>query len=172
MSKTNKILLTLGITTIIFILGYGLIKSYSKYNNNIEGQATVDAAVGITKDNMFQTLNVELDSIVPGDTKTYNFAVTNYDTSTSKLNEVTMEYTIEIEKSDNIPVDIVLYKDSVNTNILDNDLKTSGQRFGFSEEQTHNYSLIISWDSSNNSYEYNDLTDYLDIKIHSEQITS
>ncbi len=145
-----------------------VVQTFALYDSNVNGDIVIKSAIPITKDNMEATLNFHLDDMIPGTTKTYNFSVTNY--NNNQINEVTMNYKIKILKSNNIPVNVMLYKNGSLVNLLNADLECLDNILNLGVEQTDNYQLVINWNIADNDYTYSGLTDYLDVKIESVQV--
>ena len=90
----------------------------------------------------------------------------------NKTSEVAMEYTLEINNANNLPVEFELYscKSGVtdNTNLLDNN-KTSKIKLGLNDEEQE-YKLKIKWNQENKNYQYAKVIDYVQIVLNSSQI--
>ena len=102
--------------------------------------------------------------------KEYVFKVSNKEED--KISEVAMEYTLEINNANNLPVEFELYscKSGVtdNTNLLDNN-KTSKIKLGLNDEEQE-YKLKIKWNQENKNYQYAKVIDYVQIVLNSSQI--
>ena len=152
------------------LLGVSLffgVRTYAKYVSSASGNGSIMIAVPIIENNTLTTIPLDLNEIAPGDTKEYTFKVTNYEGD--KLNEVKMNYSIKIDKSSNVPVEIKLFKNSGTDNVL-TELESTNNILGFESKQDDTYKLVINWDSSLNDYTYKDLPDYLDIIITGVQV--
>lgn len=151
----------------IFLLVAGLSYTYSRFTSSIEDESVIATALFLNTSNLSETLSVSLDDMTPGMTKSYTFAVKNFDET--RRNEVALTYDIKVIKSDNIPVSVTLYKNGVEENILNSELTSLNNEMGFIVNQTDTYVLNIVWDITDNGYEYSDLVDYLDVDINSKQ---
>ena len=102
--------------------------------------------------------------------KEYVFKVSNKEED--KISEVAMEYTLEINNANNLPVEFELYscKSGVtdNTNLLDNN-KTSKIKLGLNDEEQE-YKLKIKWNQESKNYQYAKVIDYVQIVLNSSQI--
>lgn len=141
-------------------------KTYSRYQSQSASEAPVNIATLIFDDNRETTFNLKLDDMVPGSVKEYPFDVVNFEGN--NISKTVMDYEIAITKSNNIPLTVKLLKGDSLTTCLDNNLICAG-RMGIAEKQTDSYKLVIEWSIEDNSYEYNGLTDYLDINISAVQ---
>ncbi|MDO5569177.1 MAG: hypothetical protein Q4G04_03605 [bacterium] len=122
----------------------------------------------ITDNNLNETLTFQLNDMIPGDTQTYNFTIKNY--ISDNITETKMNYSLRVLKSTNIPVNIYLYKNNVQTNILDNNLVSSNNILDVTTKITDSYQLIIYWDANETYESYSGQTDYIDIVIESVQV--
>ena len=128
-------------------------------------------------------ISIPLTSINPGDSKEYNFSVTN--NKDNVRSNVSINYQISIETFHFMPLDIKLYKIDGNDEVEvmrcdesysrneENKLVCNSSIFTLThkEDRTDNYKLVVSFDSLYNSLEYADLVDYIDINIKSSQKT-
>lgn len=161
--KPINILVLLCIITTIILISV----SISKYTNVISGGDSAQVAVPII--NLEEnTLDININ---PNDLeKEYVFKVSNKEED--KISEVAMEYTLEINNANNLPVEFELYscKSGVtdNTNLLDNN-KTSKIKLGLNDEEQE-YQLKIKWNQENKNYQYAKVIDYVQIVLNSSQI--
>ena len=161
--KPINILVLLCIITAIILTSV----SISKYTNVISGGDSAQVAVPII--NLEEnTLDININ---PNDLeKEYVFKVNNKEED--KTSEVAMEYTLEINNANNLPVEFELYscKSGVtdNTNLLDNN-KTSKIKLGLNDEEQE-YKLKIKWNQESKNYQYAKVIDYVQIVLNSSQI--
>jgi len=128
-----------------------------------------------------RTNHIELgfDSLNPGDTKEFEFQVSN--TKDNDITNVTTEYQITIKTFQFMPLLIELYKDN---NIVmtcneeyysrnsDNNAVVCNSNvweMSHNSKETNNFKLKISFPEEYNSLEYTELVDYIDIDIASWQ---
>ncbi len=166
----NKKLILLIVLVIFCMLFLKTEKSYAKYSSEIEGSVLIHAARAITENNRDASFSFKLNDMVPGDTKNYNFNVTNF--IGEDITGVTMNYKISVVFSKNIPIDVKLYKNDGITNVLNTDFESDNNILGHTNKQIDNYRLELTWDSEKASTIYAGLTDYIDIYINSKQVLS
>ena len=128
-------------------------------------------------------ISIPLSDLSPGDSKEYNFSVTN--NKDNVRSNVSIDYQISIETFHFMPLDIKLYKIDGNDEVEvmrcdesysrneENKLVCNSSMFTLThkEDRTDNYKLVVSFDSLYDSLEYADLVDYIDINIKSSQKT-
>ena len=161
--KPIDILLLLCIITSIILVSV----SISKYKNVMSVSDSVQVAVPI--------INLEenvLDvRINPTDTeKDYVFKVSNKEED--KKSEVSMQYTLEIKNTNNLPLKFELYNYAngaiVGENLLSNN-KTQIIPLKLNDEEQE-YQLKIKWNQENKNYQYAKVIDYVQIVLDSSQI--
>ena len=161
--KPIDILLLLCIITSIILVSV----SISKYKNVMSVSDSVQVAVPI--------INLEenvLDvRINPTDTeKDYVFKVSNKEED--KKSEVSMQYTLEIKNTNNLPLKFELYNYAngaiVGENLLSNN-KTQIIPLKLNDEE-QGYQLKIKWNQENKNYQYAKVIDYVQIVLNSSQI--
>ncbi len=177
MKKKLIIIISLFIS-ILFISGI----TYSKFNVNsnfiVENQKI---ASFIFEGKKLDNLNIALDSLKPGETKTYDFSIANK--KENKNSEVNINYQIIIKTYHFIPTNINLYKiengkekfilkcDETFSRNESNSLICSTDVFEISylNEIEDNYQLKVEFDNNYNAEEYSNLVDYIDLEIKSWQ---
>ena len=161
--KPIDILLLLCIITSIILVSV----SISKYKNVMSVSDSVQVAVPI--------INLEenvLDvRINPTDTeKDYVFKVSNKEED--KKSEVSMQYTLEIKNTNNLPLKFELYNYAngaiVGENLLSNN-KTQIIPLKLNDEE-QGYQLKIKWNQESKNYQYAKVIDYVQIVLDSSQI--
>ncbi len=112
-----------------------------------------------------------IDSMLPGDTRTYNFSVNN--TENSEINEVQMEYyiNVNITQSD-LPLTYKIYKLEGTT---ETELENTSNGYGpitlnYGTEETQNFKIIFTWDETKNSVEYANKSYKFSIEVNSTQV--
>lgn len=166
MKKIDKIISFIFLITIIAMI-ISLAQSYAKYQEKITAEDTAEVAVPIIKLIDDEVIQIK---ISPQNKETsYKFKVTN--TEGEKTSEVTMRYYLQIKSLENLPLNYELYKyengQVGNTNLLkENQTEYIEMKMQSTEDE---YLLKINWGEDNN-YKYSKVLDYIQIKLHSEQI--
>ncbi len=173
--KKTKIslLIILIVTTIMLATFYSL----SRYKTTGAGSSTGRVAqhiLGIEKDN---TINLPMQNIKPGSSQDYYFEITNEENE--KKNEVTLEYTIELENKANLPLEFTMYRYNEKTTEYE-EIKLSANitekiRMEVNEEKNHKYKIEIKWKENTekatyDSYKYSKTLDYIKIIVNAEQV--
>lgn len=123
------------------------------------------------------------DMLAPGDTKTVEFAVTNFDGDNGT--DVVMEYKIEVYTTGNLPLEFSLLGEkeaddsdvvnSVLASSLGPDLTASGGRLPITSQggkKTHTYRLTIHWPEAEDSQAYSGEIDRLVVRVITEQASN
>ena len=158
--KTREltIIFIIMITLLLFFSGYSLGKVYQITDIQVSGEVAKPVLV------------VENNPVVEMDGKKekeyYNFKVKN-SRQTGEINQVELEYYIEILTKTDESISFKLYKDNKEIP-LDNN-KTSNITMKKGELQEDNYKLEIVYDKTKN-YSVDDIVQDIQIKVHSEQV--
>lgn len=108
--KHIKLLVIMLIAIVLYRLIFG---SFSLYESNAETTADVDLAVYVL-DDVYLTRSVALQKMLPGDTQTFTFTISNfYDNETTGervVSDTDMEYTLKIKATTNLPLEFVITK--------------------------------------------------------------
>ena len=96
---------------------------------------------------------------------TYNFKVKNY-TQDDEINEIQMQYNIEILENTNEVISFKLYKNEEEIELKEN--KTNNIKLNATTKQEDNYKLKILY-SETNDESLEEILGEIQIKIHSEQ---
>lgn len=178
---------TIGI--IILVLCLGVPFAYSKFFSGASSDNEIDTAFYIlTAD--YYNMEVHMDNLVPRNQYyTYNFSVANNDGS--KRAETSLIYSLKIVTTTNLPLTYYLYKnenyyDSGSTNIITDDviardgeeedstyfrtLSTDDVTFGYEDDEQNDYQLVISFPSTYDSIDYQDIVEGINIIIESQQV--
>lgn len=155
--KSKIILLILLI--IIVLLGILVGISFSKYQNKLAGNAIANLAKPIIEVRKEQSLL--LTALAPK--ASYVFEVRNF--KEDELNEVEMEYYIEIITHTDEAINFALYKGDEQIPLNNN--KTQKINIPKEEKQTHSYRLEITYDKTKG--EIKDINENVEVKIHSIQ---
>lgn len=159
---------------------------FSKYESDTVSVANANIAFYLLKENYY-TESLQLVEMVPRSAPyAYSFTVSNND-GTNRL-ETDLEYDLTIVTTTNLPLDYELYLNetynaSGATNIIVNDttatdvdgtyfrtMTTPKETFGFTENQTNTYTLVVYFPSTYISYLYQDILENIEIIINSKQI--
>ena len=177
-----KILLILFVLTII-VLGSGI--TYSIFTSRAQTSlASQDIAKFVFDARLLDSIEVPLTSIKPGDTKEYEFSVSNNSliNNATAVSNVTLEYQINISTYHFMPLSIRLIKmdgtmqdlecteESYSRN-EENKLicNTPTQTMAYDVMDNDAYKLIITFPSRYNTEAYTNLVDYIDLEISSWQ---
>ena len=159
--KPINILFLLCIITAVVLVSL----SVAKFKNAVSGIDSSQVAVPIIN----LTVNVLDIKMNPNDKeKEYVFKVSNKDEN--KTSEVSMEYTLEIKNTNNLPLEFELYKNgnTEDVNLLTNN-KTQSIKLNLNDEEQE-YKLKIKWNQENRNYQYAKVIDYVQIVLNSSQI--
>lgn len=170
-----KVLLVI-IVLMFFMFGIGL--TYSYFSNEIDYISTDQKVASFIFDTTsLDRLELPLTDLKPGDTREYNFSVSN--TKSNKTSDVTIIYQLTILTPHFTPLDIELYRgdtkvmtcDETYSRNTNNELVCNTEVFELSHENesTDNYSIKITFDEEYNDLSYSNLIDYLDVEIRSYQ---
>lgn len=158
----------------------------SRYESKAKASPNIQAAMYvINKD--FKTMNINLDSLFPSDTPyVYTFSISN--TDGNKRCETDMEYNLLLRATTNLPIEYKLYmnedytqagaKDILTSNEVvkdENDtyfrkMSTETQYFGYTEDQTNVYQLVVLFPQKYNTINYQDVIEGIEITIDSKQV--
>ena len=156
--KEKSIILILLILTILFGILVGI--SFSKYQSKLTGQVFASIAEPIMEVRKEQSML--LTALAPK--ATYVFEVRNY--KEDELNQIEMEYYIEIVSNTDDAIKFNLYKGEEEISLNNN--KTEKIKLTKEEKQTHSYRLEITYDNSKGEIG-KDINENVEIKIHSIQ---
>lgn len=173
--KKPKILIIVTLITTMFVTFISL----SRYESTIEGKSEGRIAtyiLGISTNNI---INIPISPVIPNNSQEFYFELTNKDVNENK-NEVTLQYTIQLENMANLPLDFSLYKFNeatiaeydkieLNANITDNIM------YNVTEDTNHKYKLEIKWkentqNTTYDSYKYSKTIDYIKVIVNAVQV--
>ena len=157
--EKNKLWLAL-IILMIILLGILVGISFSKYQEKIIGKGIASIAKPILEVRREQSLNIT--ALKPK--AAYTFEVRNY--VEEELNEVEMEYYIEIISKTDESIEFTLYQGEKQIPLMAN--KTETIKLAKEEKEIHSYRLEITYDKAKNTIQ-EDLNTNVEIKIHSIQ---
>ena len=186
MKKINnrkKLIIKLIILFFCIVLIYFIVKNtFSRFQSDADVVAKLDAAFYIV-DEDYQTMTINLDSIVPRDDPyVYNFSISNTD-GTNRA-EVNLEYDLKIVTTTNLPLQYYLYlngdnrTDIITRTTIDQDeydtyfktMETQTEEFEFTKDETNTYRLEIYFAPTYKDISYQDIIEGIEIQVNSRQI--
>lgn len=157
--RINRIIFFLLLTiTILFGILVGV--SLARYQQNLQGQAFADIAKPILEVKKDKSLMIT--ALNPR--AYYEFEIKNY--RGEKLNEIEMEYYIEIISLVDETIHFVLYQEEQEVLLINN--KTENRKLTKEEKQTHYYRLEVIYDKTKGDNK-KDINGKVELKIHSIQ---
>ena len=170
--------------TIIFILYKIVFGSFSLYESEANSDANLDVAYFRLNDE-YETKVISLDDMLPGDTRTCTFNISNYTLNgeIEEVSETDMEYTLKIRTTTNLPLEYELtksYDDGEETTIetiTDDDgtyFKTmivDTETLEFANPKTNVYNLVINFPENYNTENFQDIIEMIEIEVESKQWT-
>ncbi len=166
---------------ILFIIMFIVFSSgltYSYFNSEVS-YISVDQKLAsfIFDTDTLDRLELPLIDLTPGETKEYNFSVSN--TKSNKTSDVTILYQLTVLTPHFTPLIIEVYKgntlvmtcDETYSRNSNNELVCNTQVFELSHtrESVDNYKLRVTFDSRYSDLSYSNLIDYINIEIKSYQ---
>ena len=173
--------------TLIIILtlmtGRFIQNAFARYRSTATAQADVDLAFYFVKAGDISQ-DLKLERILPSRNKyIYSFSVANYDEN--NRTETSLDYTIEIKTTTNLPLNFSIVKQGETTNritsteaIADDDgtyfkyIIATGDTFGFDENEEDYYQIEIEFPEAYNSSQYEGIVEYLKLTVCSTQKTN
>lgn len=176
-----KLLISITILLILYKIIFG---SFSLYESEASSDANLDVAY-FTLDDEYETQVISLENMVPGDTKTCVFHISNYTEGAGGVEEISetdMEYTLKIRTTTNLPLEYELTKSFYDGNettietITDDDgtyfkkiLDETGT-FSCDQGYTNTYTLKITFPSSCDNIMYQNIIECIEISVEAKQI--
>ncbi len=158
--KKNKKVILLLLLLLVILLGILVGASFAKYHSKIETDAFAKIAKPVLEVRREQSLM--LTALAPK--ASYVFEVRNY--KEDELNQVEMEYYIEIISNTDEAINFALFKGDEEIPLNSN--KTGKIKLTKEEKQTHSYRLEITYDNTKGKLG-KDINENVEIKIHSIQ---
>lgn len=171
--KSPKLLIVFTFITTIIVIFFSL----SRYKSTIAGSSTGRVAqyvIGIQTNN---EMNVPINEMKPNSSQEFFFDIINEENNSK--NEVTLNYTIELENKANLPLDFILYRYDENSSeykeINLNANTTEEFEMDTKNKIDHKYKVKVKWkDNTTNlnydSYKYSKTIDYLKISVNAIQV--
>ena len=147
------------ITMLLFFSGYSMGKAY--LNTDIKVTGEIAKPILVVENNPV----VQMDG--RNEKEYYNFKIKNTNKN-GEVNEIDLEYSIEILTKTEETISFRLYKNDTEEVKLENN-KTANIKLKKGENQEDNYKLEIIYDKSK-SHSIEDIIQDVQIKVHSEQI--
>lgn len=147
--------------------------SLSRYIMRVEGGDSARVAKYIVEINMqkdFESVELQLDDIMPGESHDYEFAVANNDGA--NRSEVAFSFYIELTTTALLPLEITI-SEGVNVyeyNHSEEKIITDIYYIGTSSNQTVEFLITFAWDAEENDAIYQGLTDTISINVFWEQL--
>lgn len=186
-SYRNLIILTVAI---ILLIIFGIAVTMARYRSTGSTSLSADVAFYVVKES-HQEGNIMLSGLEPSnDAYTYTFTVTNTDED-NNISEVTLDYTVELKATTNLPLQFEIYKneellestDDEDTNPIDNDivLDETGQcyirkinikkgSFRYNQKTTDTYKISVKFPTSYKSNEeFESMIDHISIVLDAKQ---
>lgn len=171
------------IIILLFMTGRFIQNAFARYRSTATAQADVDLAFYFVKAGDISQ-DLKLERILPSENKyRYSFSVANYDEN--NRTETSLDYTIEIKTTTNLPLNFSIFKQGETTNriisseaIADDDgtyfkyITATGDSFGFNENEEDYYQIEIEFPEAYNSSEYEGIVEYLQLTVCSTQKTN
>lgn len=152
---------------LILILVKSPVKTYSKYSSSIPLTSGTQIASFVFLLDSNTEIPIELDeNLYPGCTKEFNFNVKNFNASESS--EVNLNYTLKINRTNNLPIELKLYKND-NLVLSGNEKELQNNYLEKDVNTTDSYKLVITWDYNLKDSKYAGMIDTISINIIAEQ---
>lgn len=116
--KKRLVIVGVFLILVLFVAFWILGRAFASYQSNVKLNANIDQALYIFAGEKL-SFNIDPEKIVPSSTPyTYKFSVSNFDAN--KQSDVNLEYTIDVKTTTNLPIQISLFRNAANTNLLSN----------------------------------------------------
>ncbi|MCL2859300.1 MAG: hypothetical protein FWF46_01750 [Oscillospiraceae bacterium] len=185
--RISNIIKLIAFLVLVVVVIKLVLNTTSRYESQTSSIGKIDVALYVLNEDT-QTMNLCLDQLTPReDPYIYNFSISNFnETNRTDLN---IEYTLSIKTTTNLPLIYKLYENQTydaqgaidialgnNTISADSDgtyfrtITAAPEDFGYVENQTNYYQLAIYFPAANNSPDYQNIIESLEIIINSSQI--
>ena len=166
----------------IIIISFLIKGAFSKFESAASAVGSLSTAMYVVAEG-YETMTLNLDEIYPRSAPyEYSFTVSNF----KGLNraEVNLEYDLKIVTTTNLPLTYELYLNGNNlVNIIETDiisadeygtyfrtLTTEKETFGFTEDETNSYKLLIYFPENYKNIKYQDVIEGIEVQVNSSQI--
>lgn len=152
----RKIKYLTAILLFVFLF-YSIKKSYARFTTQVEGELNssstgIQFAKFVFNGNITDTLNFEINDLMPGDTKDITFSVTNYNANGTSDVKIVHKVTMT---SYMLPLEFNLYRNNApTTNVftctgtIGKDCESSEYTMNYTSNSTINYVLRITYPST------------------------
>ena len=169
--------------TIILILYKIIFSSFSLYESEASSDANLDVAYFRLNDE-YETKVISLEDMVPGETKTCTFNISNYtlNNGEEEITETDMEYTLKIRTTTNLPLEYELTKsyddgEEVTIETITDDDGTYFKKildetgtFTCDQGYTNTYNLTVTFPSTCDNIMYQNIIECIEISVEARQI--
>lgn len=179
-SRYNLIIL---IVFVIILIVIGISITMARYKSTGSSSISSDIAFWVFEEG-FQTGSIMLTDLYPrNEAFEYTFSVSN--TKGTKVAETSLEYTMYLTTTTNLPLEYEIYKDNQklvgddieNNIVLDESgqcyvrkIKINNGEFSFDQTKTDNYKLLVTFPSKYSSTEeFEGMIDNIDIAVDAKQ---
>ena len=185
--KNKKfIIIFISIILIFLILLLIFELTIARYQKEVKSNAPLEYALYILNTDPVSD-QIKIGDITPrNESYIYSFSVSNF--KDEERLETNLDYTITITSTTNLPIDYrLVINDDYTTNtsnsfvsdelITDEDgtyfrvMKTSPTRFTYTEKETNYYYLVVDFPINYIDSKYQDISEFINIKIESNQVT-
>ena len=170
------------VMVLILLLSLDMV-TFSRYETRVTSSSALDTAIYLVNDT-YQTVQVKLPDIMPSNNVyQYTFSVSNF--NEDEHCETNLLYKLHIRTTTNMHIDYELYNtlDIQNAEscilsddtVLDPDgtyfrhIYTEEVEFLYTQDEIEYYTLVFTFPSQYNDYEYNSNVDYIEINVESRQ---
>ena len=179
MEKKVQVLVFLLVVALLF---YVVQSSYALFRTHADGSlGSVSFAKFVFEGELTDTLSFDIQNLLPGESKTFHFTVSNVDSSVTT--DVTVNYEISVDSLEMLPLTYTLTVGSSPTNLFTCGsggtylCETGDIALTYTDNTTRTYTLTVSFpslDGNNNPWgeEYANKIESVNLRIHSWQVTS
>lgn len=185
--KSKKAVVKLIIIVVLVVTAVFLIKNImARYESSGSSVAKIETALFIINES-YQTMNINLNSMIPRtEPYVHSFSISNNDGT--YRTEVELEYDLQIQTTTNLPLTYELYlnqdyndnnaQNIITENSIDTDeygtyfkkIKTDTKKFGYNNNETNTYQLVIYFPETYKEIEYQDIIENIEIKVNAKQV--
>ena len=146
----------------------------SRYIATVKGEDSINAGVIVVGMGLYkgtEKITINLDDMIPGDEKGYDFCVTN--TQGERISDVAFKFEVVLTRTTELPIAITLMEDWEGGKIfsyIDNKITTDYYSFNIGTEQTKDFIAYFDWDALDNSPAFQGKSDTITITVNWEQI--
>ena len=185
----RRLKIAVGFALLVVILLYMLsldTVTMSRYQSSVSSSSGLSTAIYLVNDT-YQQVNVKLPEVVPDNSQyAYTFSVSNF--NDDEHCQTNLKYKIHIRTTTNMHIDYDLFKTLEITNaesdvlsdeiVLDSDgtyfrhIYTDEYEMFYDEDNTDYYTLLFTFSDDYVDHQYNNLIDYVEINVESQQVLS